>query len=207
MVQRQVALQSLFDITTRQDLVQVHEQRADGGTPELEVTRIKHLPKTSASSDTVRPGLATSELITWARGDIPVFLAGDVAVHMPSLDVEPPAPELNNAGGAPTEQRSTDSPRVGRPRKAEPDDPRALRRRRVSAGDALMVSNAELQVKEAEAATASAKAVQETLKAIREAESMLAQCEQKDEGGQAFYRSIIDQLRQKMVNLVGWVRS
>lgn len=207
MVQRQVALQALFDITTRHELVQAHEQRADGGTPEEEVARIKRLPKTSASADTVRPGLETSELVTWARGDVPVFVDGDVAVATPSLDVKPPMPHPVTHGASPADQRPVDAPRVGRPRKAEPDDPRPLRRRRFSSGDALMVSNAELQVKEAEAAAASAKAVQETLKAIREAEAMLNQCEQKDESGRAFYRSIIGQLRQKMISLVGGVRS
>lgn len=217
MVQRQVALQALFDITTRLDLVQAHEQRADGGTAEEEVARIKNLPKTSASAEPVRPGMLISELVSWARGDVPVFVDDDIVIGAPSLEVAPNVLTLGvPSGSSGASPRAPDAPRVGRPRKADSDDGRLgrrikcesedgriVRRRRLSSGEALMMTESELQIIEADAVSASAKAVQESLKAIKDAEAMISECEADDESGRAFYRSIITQLRQKLVTVVG----
>lgn len=102
MVQRQVTLQSLFDITSRLHLVQPQEQRADGGTPDAEVSRIKSLPKTSASAEPARPGQGMLELVNWARGDVPVFVNNEVLVGEPSLESNPTATLLQGSTSAPT---------------------------------------------------------------------------------------------------------
>ncbi len=198
MVQRQVALQALFDITSRLGLVPAHEQRADGGTLDAEVARIKSLPKTSAAAEPPRPGQLVTELVNWARGDVPVFMDNDVVIG------EPPISQTVGAldEEALVKQENEVKRRVGRPRVK--DEERPLRRRRVTiAGDHVQSVDNEIFIKEAEAQSAGARAVQDTLKAIRDTEEVMNSCSEEDIEGRTFYKSVIDILRTKMGNIIG----
>ncbi len=201
MVQRSVALQSLFDITSRLNLVQAHEQRADGGTPEDEVARIKSLPKTSACAEQTRPGQMLAESVAWSRGDIPVFVEDEVIVGEPPID-SLPATAIDGDTKSDLKRR----PPTRRP--SDTDDRIRQKRRYCSVsgpatGDTSVGHEADLSVKESEAQSASARAVSDTIKAIKEAEAMMTTCDEDDENGREFYKSVVSTLRQKMAAVVG----
>jgi len=205
MVQRQVSLQALFDITSRLGLVPAHEQRSDGGTLDSEVARIKSLPKTSAAAEPPRPGQLVTDLVNWARGDVPVFHDNDVIIGQPAITItSSPLDEVKS--------EDVLKKRVNRTRgNNAAEEERNVRRRRVTAGDLMAAGNNlhpdnEVFIKEAEAQSAGARAVQDTLKAIKDTEDVMNACTEDDADGRAFYKAVIETLRSKMATIIGMQR-
>lgn len=222
MVQRQVSLQALFDITSRLGLVPAHEQRSDGGTLDSEVARIKSLPKTSAAAEPPRPGQLVTDLVNWARGDVPVFHDNDVIIGQPAITItsSPLDDATGTAPGTTTGHIKSEDvlkKRVTRTRNnnSNNNDERNPRRRRVTADDLMGTGTTagnslhpdnEVFIKEAEAQSAGARAVQDTLKAIKDTEDVMNSCTEDDAEGRAFYKAVIETLRSKMATIIGMQR-